>query len=75
MMELQASAIMSKIFAVLTFLIVGGACMGSGIIDSSYYRVLLTSYRPGADCTDRDWNHIADIEGESIDFSRSSVIY
>ena len=67
-------AIMSKIFAVLTFLIVGGACIGSSMIDRSSYGVLLTSYRPEAESTDSDWNHIADINSESIDFSRAAVI-
>lgn len=68
-------AVTSKIFAVLTFLIVGGACMGSNTIDYSSYGVLLTSYGPGTDCTDRDRNHIADIHSESIDFSRSATIF
>ena len=68
-------AILSKIFAVLTFLIVGGACMGSSMIDRSSYGVLLTSYRPGTDCTDRDRNYTADIHRESIDFSRSTTIF
>jgi hypothetical protein len=68
-------ALISKNFAVLTFLIVGGACLGSNMIDCSSYEVLLTSYGPGADRTNRDWSHIADIDRESIDFSRSSVIF
>jgi hypothetical protein len=67
-------AIMSKTFAVLTFLIIGGACMGSRMIDFSSYEFLLASDRPGTHCTNRDWNHLADIDRESIDSSRTAVI-
>ena len=75
MFEGLTPAIMSKIFAVLTFLILGGACLGISMIDCSSYKVLLASYRPRADWTDSNWNHIADINSEAIDFSRSSAIF
>jgi hypothetical protein len=67
--------IMSKTFAVLNFLIVGGACMGSRMIDCSSYKVLLASDRPGSHSTNRDWNHLADIDRKSVDFSRSTAIF
>jgi hypothetical protein len=67
-------AIMSKTLAVLDFLIAGGACMGSRMIDCSSYEILLASNRPGTHVPNRNWNHLADIDRESVDFSRTAAI-